>query len=106
MAVVVEPADADALPDVRDGAAMAVVVEPADADALPDVSPVYLYSSFANGGPNPWEGRLMRGARLTGLLLPPACDFGLLVFCGLLASELLVELVFCGLCEFSCSCRR
>ena len=29
----------------RDGAAMAVVVEPADADALPDVSPVYLYSS-------------------------------------------------------------
>ena len=43
----------------------------------------------------------MRGARFTGLLFPPACDFGLLVFCGLLASELLVELVFCGLCEFS-----
>ena len=43
----------------------------------------------------------MRGARLTGLLLPPACDSGLLIFCGLLASELLVELVFCGLCEFS-----
>ena len=63
MAVVVEPADADALPDVRDGVAMAVVVEPADVlpdvDALLDLSldRIPLYSSFANCGRKPRKRR-------------------------------------------------